>query len=417
METFRLILILLTFSALDGFWWRAADRMLRPLRAARLWRTLLGAFMVILLGYLLVSAVWPDGVRSARGPIPIALHATAYIWHFIILPVLIVGVIGAWLLRHIARLRRKPTSARRAVARIPASARQSPEPSRRQVLRAAAMAAPPLAAVAWGGGTVISMYGRRLRRFDLRIPGLPAPLEGMTIAHVSDTHVGKFLHSSRLPAIADDINRLNADFVLFTGDLIDASLEDLPAGIAFLRRLKSRCGMAICEGNHDLFDDRGEFEWRMRDAGLPILLSEERTLPYSPVYARKGESYPVQFLGMQWNPRDRWMNESLQYLRPLVRTDAFPILLAHHPHAFDPAARARLPLILAGHTHGGQIMLTDHLGAGPLRFRYISGLYQKQDPDSQLIVNNGIGNWFPVRINAPAEIVHITLHAAPATPA
>ena len=89
--------------------------------------------------------------------------------------------------------------------------------------------------------------------------------------------------------------------------------------------------------------------------------------------------------------------------------DAFPILLAHHPHAFDAAAEAGLPLTLAGHTHGGQWMLDRQRGVGPVLFRYWSGLYTRGG--SQLIVSNGAGNVFPVRINAPAEIVHITLRA------
>jgi predicted MPP superfamily phosphohydrolase len=82
-------------------------------------------------------------------------------------------------------------------------------------------------------------------------------------------------------------------------------------------------------------------------------------------------------------------------------------LLAHHPHSFDAAAAAGLPLTLSGHTHGGQIMLNEQLGAGSIRFRYVSGLYRKAN--SNLLVCNGIGNWFPIRINAPAEILHITL--------
>jgi hypothetical protein len=89
---------------------------------------------------------------------------------------------------------------------------------------------------------------------------------------------------------------------------------------------------------------------------------------------------------------------------------AFPILLAHHPHAFDPAIDAGIPLTLSGHTHGGQLMLNERLGAGPIMFRYWSGLYQHGD--SSLVVSNGAGNWFPLRINAPAEITHLTLHVA-----
>ena len=55
-------------------------------------------------------------------------------------------------------------------------------------------------------------------------------------------------------------------------------------------------------------------------------------------------------------------------------------------------------------------MLTDNIGAGPLRFKYWTGLYEK--PASKLLVSNGVGNWFPLRINAPAELVHITLHTS-----
>jgi predicted MPP superfamily phosphohydrolase len=56
-------------------------------------------------------------------------------------------------------------------------------------------------------------------------------------------------------------------------------------------------------------------------------------------------------------------------------------------------------------------MLTRSLGAGPLMFKYWSGLYRNRDAlrDSALVVSNGVGNWFPLRINAPAEIVHVTL--------
>jgi predicted MPP superfamily phosphohydrolase len=84
--------------------------------------------------------------------------------------------------------------------------------------------------------------------------------------------------------------------------------------------------------------------------------------------------------------------------------------LAHHPHALDEAADAGLPLVLSGHTHGGQLMLTDGIGMGHILFKYISGHYRKGN--SQLIVSNGVGNWFPLRTHAPAEIIHLTLRVA-----
>ena len=72
------------------------------------------------------------------------------------------------------------------------------------------------------------------------------------------------------------------------------------------------------------------------------------------------------------------------------------------------AARAELaPVMLAGLQYGGQLMLTEHIGAGPIRFKYWTGVYEK--PGSRLFVNNGVGNWFPFRMNAPQEIVEVTL--------
>jgi predicted MPP superfamily phosphohydrolase len=90
--------------------------------------------------------------------------------------------------------------------------------------------------------------------------------------------------------------------------------------------------------------------------------------------------------------------------------NAFPILLAHHPHAFDLASQANIPLTLSGHTHGGQLMLSHNVGFGPLMYRYWSGLYTRGG--SQLLVSNGVGNWFPLRVHAPAEILHVTLRRA-----
>ena len=101
------------------------------------------------------------------------------------------------------------------------------------------------------------------------------------------------------------------------------------------------------------------------------------------------------------------MAASVQRVAALRRADAFPILLAHHPHAFDPAVEAGLPLTLAGHSHGGQVMLTPGIGIGPLRFRYWAGEHERNG--SHLVISNGLGSWFPLRVNAPAEILHITL--------
>lgn len=441
--------VLLLFLVLDVLWWRAADRRLRVLGEFRRWRRIsiaariaLAVFVMGMVTYVISSRLVLRKLGSSEGPVPIGVHAFVYIWHFLILPMamiwLLIGAVG----RRVVQLTRRG-KARGAGTALPADSIPAPQPSardsatsklpstriapsRRQIIAAAGMAIPPLAAAAtvgyrfqpipdisidWGSGTIRTNYGWRLRHFDVSIPQLPPALDGMTIAHISDTHIGKFLHHDRLPAIAQAVNQLGADFVVFTGDLIDLTLADLQFGIDFLRSIKPRCGMAVCEGNHDISEGDEAFEHRMRDAEIGFILADESTKTY---VSRDGRCYPVQFLAIPWVPSSEERLLAVRELSPITSPDAFPILLAHHPHAFDPAAAAGLPLVLSGHTHGGQIMFTEHTGFGNTRFKYISGQYTKSKPGSNkpacnLIVNNGLGNWFPLRINAPAEIVHITL--------
>ena len=120
---------------------------------------------------------------------------------------------------------------------------------------------------------------------------------------------------------------------------------------------------------------------------------------------------PFQMLGTRWTGGDDG-----SIYRSVADTCAqrdfslFPILMAHHPHAWETAAACGIPLVIAGHTHGGQIMLTQNIGGGPIRFRYWTGLHTNPKLNSQLLISNGVGNWFPLRVNAPAEILQVVMH-------
>ena len=247
----------------------------------------------------------------------------------------------------------------------------------------------------------------RVRRVTLAFPNLPAALKGLTIVHLSDFHVGKLTQGKVLDDIVAETNRLDADLILLTGDLINMAVEDLPRSLEMLRGMKSRHGLFSCEGNHDLIESRRDFEAAAKASGLPFLLNESATISV------RGQ--PVQILGLRWGEGMDHAEETpgdaradiLQRLLADRAPNAFTILLTHHPEAFDAAARAGIPLTLAGHTHGGQLMLSPTIGFGPWLYRYWSGVYEKGP--SKLVVSNGVGNWFPLRIHAPAEIIHLTL--------
>ena len=391
------------------FWWAirglmivadvACWRIALRLANRSLWRVLVNIFMGAQLAAHLSAMAgldWPSHV-------PKAVLVAAMVWHYFTLGFGFAVLLPFGIVRVCARMARGRARVTRARRNRPvATPARENSLTRREFIGAAAALAPPLFTIGLTGMALAQLSHFRVRRFSLSIPSLPRALDGITIAHVTDMHVGRLTCGRVLREMVNSTNALRADLVLLTGDLINYELADLTEAIALVKAMGGRYGQWMVEGNHDLLEDGGEFARRVKAAGVPLLLDE------SAVADVRG--HPVQLLGLRWmGDDDRVIALQLREVLKRRQPDAFPILLAHHPHAFDAAVKADLPLTLAGHTHGGYLMLNSQLGVGPAMFRYWSGLYTRGR--SQLIVSNGIGTWFPFRINAPAEIVHVTLRS------
>ncbi len=385
----------------DAVTWWLADRWIRRRGNGRALRWSLALFMALMLGYMVtmfaVMALRGPAGRSAMSVVPTVVVAVIYVWHLVVLPLTllawIIGGAAAGLASVAKRLRRGAAG----TAGAPGS-HAGEGLSRRQFVAAVAVL-PPLLAIGASGYGLIESRKFRIRRLTLPIASLPRELDGFTIAQISDVHVGQWTTDAFLREVTDAANGLGTDLTLMTGDLIDFAIADLPRGIEMMRRLRAPHGVYLCEGNHDLIEDPSAFRRMTREAGLNMLIGQQT------VFNHNGAA--VQLLGIPWSRSPAMMRMEVERIDRLRRADAFPILLAHHPHAFDTAAEADFPLTLSGHSHGGQLMLTRQFGAGDILFHYISGIYRKGD--NLLVVSNGTGNWLPLRINAPAEILHLTL--------
>jgi uncharacterized protein len=387
-----LMIVASVFTA-DVLWWRRADRTARRWRHARAGRVLVGLFMggqVALLLWVIASRPPAAGIDRP----PQVLAAAAYLWHLIVLP-------AAWIVVAVAALLSGAWRGVRFLTRPGPPPAAEATATRRQLLGALATAAPAVLTVAGAIRSQSQLHEFRVRELDVSPPGLPPELDGVRVAVVSDLHVGNFTRATTVRRVVEETSRLAADLVLLPGDLIDHALADLPAALDAVCDLQSRHGSYLCVGNHDLIEDGAEFVRRAR-ARVPLLVGESRVVTV--------RGYPVQLLGLPWHRDEAGMADAVRQLAGRVTPGAFPVLLAHHPHAFDAAAAAGLPLTVSGHTHGGQLMAADGVGFGPLMFRYWSGLYRKPGGAS-LVVSNGVGNWFPLRVWAPAEIVHLTLRS------
>ena len=339
----------------------------------------LWTFLMVVL--LILQALSPVGWRPFLRHwfyFPIAVEMS---WNVLFVQVsVLVAIVTMLLLRWLHPL--KPSSPSLSPADL----------SRRKFIYLLAFGAAPATALGMGVHGSITRHDLRVRRFDLPITNLPPSLEGFTIAHVSDFHSGIFCGPRRLEIITAATNDLNADLIAITGDIINTDMAEFPDALVAMRRMRSRYDIFLCEGNHDVIPGPGLVARACRENGLPMLMGQRTIVPV--------EGGRLILAGVPWLGRRFVVNPDLiSGFYPEREAGDVRILLAHHPHLFDSADSA--DLVLAGHTHGGQIM-AGPVGFGPLFFRYWSGLYRRNS--STLIVSNGCGDWFPCRIGAPAEI-------------
>jgi len=251
--------------------------------------------------------------------------------------------------------------------------------------------------------------GRNFRRNHrvVELPGLPDELCGLRITHLSDPHVGELVTPDHLPHIVDAANELAGDMVAVTGDFIDFSNSFLPPVMEAMAQLQAPLGVYFVLGNHDYLDDAEEVKRAFGQADLALLLNQAVRLRHRDRVLAVG--------GIDWSAAQRTQARTVRDTWKKMSPCDLSVLLAHHPHAFDPAHRCGIDLTLSGHTHGGQMLVSNKrsrkgsIGLANLGFRYTRGLYERGD--SRLFVSSGVGSWFPIRFRCPAEITSLELQA------
>lgn len=279
--------------------------------------------------------------------------------------------------------------------------------TRRQLIRLGLVAVPPLLA---GGGAVASWVGKdnlKVYSLDLPVKDLPADLQGFTITHLSDIHYGLLTGQERVERIVSEANKLKSNLMVITGDLIDRELKYAGEMIETLSELRAPMGVYVCIGNHDKIEDVDQWVSFIRKAGMNLLLNGAKIVDTG--------STPIKIMGIDY-AREEYLNgQFIKIADDSIKTpnDALKILLAHHPHAFDFTGEAKIPVTLAGHTHGGQVVLKagpdwEIFNPGNYLFRYVEGIYRSKEGNT-MFVHKGSGDWFPLRTGAPTEVVQLRL--------
>ena len=251
-------------------------------------------------------------------------------------------------------------------------------------------------------------------RVDVPIRDLPAGLEGFTIAQLSDIHVGPTIRRGYLQRIVDAVNRLGADMVAITGDLVDGTVAELREHVAPLAGLRARHGTFVVTGNHEYYVGAHAWIEELRRLGLRVLLNEHVVLQTRNVKGAQTDEEVLDsalvvagvtdYTAGHFDPAHASdPKQALHDAPPLVRTR---LLLAHQPRSAPAAAEAGYQLQISGHTHGGQFFPWNLFV--PLQQPFTAGLHRLRE--MWVYTSRGTGYWGPPkRFGAPSEITLLRL--------
>ena len=265
-----------------------------------------------------------------------------------------------------------------------------------------AIAVPLLALAATLVGVVNARRTAAVVTVDVPIAGLPAALAGFTIAQISDIHVGPTIKASYLQGIVDAVNRMDADLVAVTGDLVDGSVAELQGHVAPLAGLVSRHGTFFVTGNHEYYSGAVPWMAELRRLGVKVLQNQHVVLE------RDGASMVLagvaDYGAHHFDPSHR--SDPAAALLGAPASASVRILLAHQPRSAAAAEQAGFDLQLSGHTHGGQFFPWNFLVR--LQQPFTAGLHRLGK--LWVYVSRGTGYWGPPkRLGAPSEITRLRL--------
>jgi predicted MPP superfamily phosphohydrolase len=281
------------------------------------------------------------------------------------------------------------------------------------------LAAAGVSAAALAYATQVEPTWLDLHRRELFLPRLPAALEGLRIAQLTDFHMSRIVASDYLAACVAAAMAERPDLVLLTGDYVTRKPRDFVNVTEVLAPLSAPLGVYAVLGNHDTDVDADRVAAAVGASGARMLRNrhERVSVNGADLWLAGIDCPDHEQYRLEDRRRSGWARVFRGYLDTALRgipAGAFRILLAHTPDVVRDAARLDVDLMLSGHTHGGQVRLP-LLGATvvPSRYghRYAAGEFRVEG--TTLYVSRGLGTVrFPIRFLCRPELALFTLKRA-----
>jgi predicted MPP superfamily phosphohydrolase len=279
------------------------------------------------------------------------------------------------------------------------------DPQRRLLVARAVAGGAVLAAGGAAAFSVSSALGDpQIHEVPVKLARLPRQLSGLSIAQITDLHVGRTIGEEEVRRVVAATNRLRPDVVAITGDLVDGSVRMLERSVAPLAGLQARYGVFFVTGNHEYYSGAAAWVEHLARMGIRVLRNERVEI------GDRGAS--IDLAGIDdWRSAGMVPGHGPDLSAALAGRDPDRslVLLAHQPRGVEEGAKAGVELQVSGHTHGGQIF--PFTLATALVYPYLHGLYPVRDGNgSQIFVSRGTGYWGPpMRLGSPPEIARVVL--------
>jgi uncharacterized protein len=282
----------------------------------------------------------------------------------------------------------------------------APDPGRRAFVARAVAGGAVLAA---GGATALSLRSAtgpaQITEVPVRLARLPPALSGLTIAQITDLHVGPTIRAREVRRVVEQTNALRPDVIAITGDLVDGSVRELGEAVSHLRDLRARHGVYFVTGNHEYYSGVREWIAYLDRLGIRVLRNERV------VIGDAGASLDLAGVD-DFSAARAGGGHGADLTRALAGRDPERslVLLAHQPRGVPEAVAAGVELQISGHTHGGQLFPFNLLVSAA--YPYVRGLYLHQEGERRghVYVSRGTGYWGPpMRLGSPPEIAKLVL--------
>lgn len=243
----------------------------------------------------------------------------------------------------------------------------------------------------------------KVKQVTLEFETWPKALNGLKVVQITDLHISTLYPKQWTQQIVQEVNALNPDIILITGDFIDGTVNNRSEDIQPLSNLRSKYGTYGVLGNHEYYFDAKDWAHHIESLGINILENEHIVLNVN------DEQLTIAGVTDESAAQFDLPQPDVPLALKNAPHDSPIILLKHQPINAEIAGQNGTDLQLSGHTHGGMIWGFNQM-ARYANQGLISGLYQLSS--MYVYVSNGTALWngFPIRLGVPSEITEITLH-------